>query len=82
MRLYFISSAIAYCISPYARFYAGLSCLNKKRPEFWKAWHRKFSKSVCKNTNINGLNDNGSIANAFRSQFGAVAITLMRILHL
>ena len=26
-RLYFISSAIAYCISPYASFYAGLSCL-------------------------------------------------------
>ena len=25
-RLYFISSGIAYCISPYARFYAGLSC--------------------------------------------------------
>ena len=25
-RLYFISSAIAYCISPYACFYAGLSC--------------------------------------------------------
>ena len=25
-RLYFISSAIAYCISPYASFYAGLSC--------------------------------------------------------
>ena len=27
-RLYFISSAIAYCISPYASFYAGLSCCN------------------------------------------------------
>ena len=26
-RLYFISSAIAYWISPYASFYAGLSCL-------------------------------------------------------
>ena len=26
-RLYFISSGIAYCISPYASFYAGLSCL-------------------------------------------------------
>ena len=25
-RLYFISSAIAYCISPYSSFYAGLSC--------------------------------------------------------
>ena len=25
-RLYFISSAIAYCILPYAYFYAGLSC--------------------------------------------------------
>ena len=25
-RLYFISSVIAYCISPYASFYAGLSC--------------------------------------------------------
>ena len=25
-RLYFISSGIAYCISPYASFYAGLSC--------------------------------------------------------
>ena len=24
--LYFISSAVAYCISPYVRFYAGLSC--------------------------------------------------------
>ena len=46
--------------------------LNKKPPEFWKAWYRKFSKSVCKNTSINGLNDNRSIVNAFRSQFGAV----------
>ena len=46
--------------------------LNKKPTEFWKAWHRKFSKSVCKNTSINGLNDNRSIANAVRSQFGAV----------
>ena len=27
-RLYLISSAIAYCISPYASFYAGLSCCN------------------------------------------------------
>ena len=27
-RLYFISSAIAYCISPYASFYAELSCSN------------------------------------------------------
>ena len=26
-RLYFISSAIAYCISPYASFYAGLRCI-------------------------------------------------------
>ena len=26
-RLYFISSSIAYCILPYASFYAGLSCL-------------------------------------------------------
>ena len=26
-RLYLISSATAYCISPYASFYAGLSCL-------------------------------------------------------
>ena len=26
-RLYFISSVIAYCISPYASFYAGLSCV-------------------------------------------------------
>ena len=25
-RLYFISSAIVYCISPYVSFYAGLSC--------------------------------------------------------
>ena len=25
-RLYFISSGIAYCIAPYASFYAGLSC--------------------------------------------------------
>ena len=28
--LYFISSVIAYCISPYASFYAGLSCSNFK----------------------------------------------------
>ena len=33
-RLYVISSAIAYCISPYASFYAGLSCL-LLRPTIW-----------------------------------------------
>ena len=33
-RLYFISSAIAYCISPYASFYAGLSCCLLKLFEF------------------------------------------------
>ena len=35
-------------------------------------WHRKFSKSVCKNTSINGLNDNRSTSNAFKSQLGAI----------
>ena len=34
-------------------------------------WHCKFSKSLCRNTSISVLNDNHSIANAFRSQFGA-----------
>ena len=29
--LYFISSGIAYCISPHASFYAGLSCLDLPR---------------------------------------------------
>ena len=35
-RLYFISSAIAYCISPYASFYAGLSCNTSLQNNFAK----------------------------------------------
>ena len=42
-RLYFISSGIAYCISPYASFYAGLSSYLSKRYVAYKSaavWHK------------------------------------------
>ena len=38
-RLYFISSAIAYCILPYASFYAELSCIEYLRSVSWFCGH-------------------------------------------
>ena len=51
-RLYFISSALAYCISPYASFYAGLSCFycgnNVKKTRLGKDGPN-FTSGKCRN---------------------------------
>ena len=45
---------------------------NKRLPEFWKCWNRKFNKNVTKEVSINGSCDNADVANSFANFFSDV----------
>ena len=45
---------------------------NKRMPDFWKCWNKKFSKNVTKQVTINGCSDDVVVANAFADFFGDV----------
>ena len=45
---------------------------NKKMPQFWKTWSKKFSHNVTKDVYINGCNDGTTVANAFAKHFSLV----------
>lgn len=43
--------------------------LNKKIPEFWKSWSRKFRRNSCMDVAIDGSNDATTVSNAFAKHF-------------
>ena len=45
---------------------------NKRMPDFWKCWNRKFSKNVTKLVTLNGCNDDVVVANTFADFFSSV----------
>jgi len=45
---------------------------NKRMPEFWKCWNKKFSKNVTKQITLNGCNDDVVVANTFADFFSDV----------
>jgi len=47
-------------------------CLSKKPAEFWKVWHKKFSKRIDANVMLPGCHSDQDTAEQFASHFKAV----------
>jgi hypothetical protein len=45
---------------------------NKKMPEFWKSWNKKFGNNVAKKICLNGCSDDADVANIFADYFSMV----------
>ena len=49
-----------------------LNFLNKKIPDFWKCWSRKFNKRISNDVYINGSSRSADIANSFAQHVNSV----------